>query len=432
MVANHADKGKDLAGQKKYILNEKALHTVTLDPEKCVGCVTCMKRCPTEAIRVRDGKASVNYDLCIGCGECVRLCYHHAKNPSHDSIDTMADFKYKIVLPPPSFYAQFNNLKNVDIVLNALLELGFDEVYEVGQAAEYCSNVTKMMLDNNQLKKPVLSTACPAVLELILMRYQNLKENLINLLPPVDLAGKIAREKAVERGVNPDDIGVYFISPCPAKVFALKTGIGVEKPYVDRVLSSSEVYMKILPLMKSLETEKSVTKLSALGLRWGVTRGEANSLYRDNTIAADGMENVISVLELLEDGKLDDIDFIELNACISGCVGGVMNIESPFVARARMHKLAKKLPATLNSVADLSKSLQYFLWETVPESNDVFKLSDDRLTAFQKIVETEQILATLPLADCGLCGAPSCKSFAEDIANGVIPKNSVCLRKEEK
>ncbi|MBQ4587445.1 MAG: 4Fe-4S binding protein, partial [Clostridia bacterium] len=88
----------------------KRLNTVTLDPSKCKGCVTCMKRCPTEAIRVRDGKASVIYDKCIGCGECVRLCPHHAKITSYDKLDVINSYQYKIALPAPSFYGQFNNL----------------------------------------------------------------------------------------------------------------------------------------------------------------------------------------------------------------------------------------------------------------------------------------------------------------------------------
>ena len=34
-------------------------HSVTLDAEKCKGCTNCIKRCPTEAIRVRNGKAQI-------------------------------------------------------------------------------------------------------------------------------------------------------------------------------------------------------------------------------------------------------------------------------------------------------------------------------------------------------------------------------------
>ena len=38
---------------------ERFIHSVTLDRDKCKGCINCIKRCPTEAIRVREGKASI-------------------------------------------------------------------------------------------------------------------------------------------------------------------------------------------------------------------------------------------------------------------------------------------------------------------------------------------------------------------------------------
>ena len=34
-------------------------HSVRLDDEKCQGCTNCIKHCPTEAIRVRGGKAKI-------------------------------------------------------------------------------------------------------------------------------------------------------------------------------------------------------------------------------------------------------------------------------------------------------------------------------------------------------------------------------------
>ena len=35
----------------------------------CKGCVNCIKSCPTEALRVVDGKLKILSDLCIDCGE---------------------------------------------------------------------------------------------------------------------------------------------------------------------------------------------------------------------------------------------------------------------------------------------------------------------------------------------------------------------------
>ena len=42
----------------------------------------------------------------------------------------MKKYKYTVALPAPSLYSQFNNLDDVNIVLNALLLMGFDDVFE--------------------------------------------------------------------------------------------------------------------------------------------------------------------------------------------------------------------------------------------------------------------------------------------------------------
>ncbi len=408
---------------------DKRLHTVVLDPDKCKGCVTCMKRCPTEAIRVRNGKATVLYERCIGCGECVRLCPHQAKIASYDAFETIENFKYKIALPAPSLYGQFNNLHDINTVLNGLLEIGFDDVFEVSRAAELVTEASKIILNQRDIPRPVISTACPAVLELICVKYQNFIPNLLNVLAPVDIAAKLAREKAIKNGIKPEDIGVFFISPCPAKVFALKNGMVVNSPLVDGVLAVSDVYFRLVSAMKDLKETKQISKCGADGLCWASSGGEAAGISIDKYMAADGIENVIDVLNSLESGNLSNVEFIELNACTSGCVGGVLNIENPFVAKARLRELRKKLPNVLNHIADEGKGLDFFEWEHLPEYGHIYCISEDRKKAMQKLIEIETILQDLPMVDCGLCGAPSCRAFAEDIVNGFIPKDSICPRK---
>lgn len=408
----------------------KTLHTVTLDFDKCKGCITCMRRCPTEAIRVRDGKASVDFDKCIACGECVRLCPHNAKKPAYDDVDVINNYKYKIAIPSPSLYGQFNNLSDVNYVLTGLLKIGFDDVMEVGKGAELASETTRILFDRKNDDYPVISTACPAVLELILVKYHNLKDNLLNLLAPVDITAKLARDRAIEKGIPPEDIGVFFISPCPAKVFALKCGIGVQKPYVDGVLANSDVYLKLLPVINKLsESEvKPLSKMSIIGLQWASSGGETAAAYRDKYLAADGIENVINILNSLEDGTLGEVEFIELGACTGGCVGGVMNIENPFVAKARIRELRTKFPGTRNHLADEGKSLEYYLWEREPTVKDVFKLHKDRATAMERLLKINELMEELPQIDCGLCGAPTCRAFCEDKVGGVISMDQKCPR----
>ena len=264
-----------------------------------------------------------------------------------------------------------------------------------------------------------------------MMRYHNLAGHLLNTLAPVDAAAKLAREAAIARGIPEEDIGVYFISPCPAKVFALKMGLGVEKPYVDRVLSVSDAYMRLVPAMAALTDIKKLSRMSGTGLSWGISRGEANATEELKTIAADGIEQCVAILEALEDGGMQDINFMELNSCVSGCVGGVMNVENPFVARSRLAYLTRKLKNAPNRMDDIGKTADYFLWEHDPTVKDVFKLDDNRLAAMAKLMEMDAIYETLPKVDCGLCGAPSCSAFAEDLVNGVVPAGTKCARLEQ-
>jgi NAD-dependent dihydropyrimidine dehydrogenase PreA subunit len=110
-------------------------HSVTLEEDKCMGCTNCIKRCPTEAIRVREGKARIINERCIDCGECIRLCPHRAKHAAYDPLSRLNSFKYKVALPPPTLYGQFNNLDDIDYVLSGLIGYGFDDVLEVSKCA---------------------------------------------------------------------------------------------------------------------------------------------------------------------------------------------------------------------------------------------------------------------------------------------------------
>ena len=132
-------------------------HSVLLDESKCTGCTTCLKHCPTEAIRIRDGHAIINPQRCIDCGECIRVCHHRAKKAVCSKLADMDRFKWKIALPAPTLYGQFDNLDDVDYVLEGLLKIGFDDVYEVSKAAELVSAYTRLYLKGESVQKPVRS-----------------------------------------------------------------------------------------------------------------------------------------------------------------------------------------------------------------------------------------------------------------------------------
>ena len=405
-------------------------HSVTLDKDKCKGCINCIKRCPTEAIRVRNKKAYIIPERCIDCGECIRVCPHHAKRATCDSLDIIHQFKYTIALPAPTLYGQFNNLDDVDILLRALIDFGFNEVYEVAKAAELVSAATRKMMRDGNLPRPVISSACPAVTRLIRVRFPNLVDHVLPLNAPVELAARLAKEEAQKKtGLPPSDIGAIFISPCPAKVTASKMPLGIKHSEVSAVVSISDIYPKLLPLMHLSKSDDEIMIQSGkIGVSWGTSSGEASGLLSDSYLAADGIENVIRVLENLEDERFSNLEFIELNACSGGCVGGVLTVENPYIAKTKLKRIAKYLPVSMNHLDTIPQNA---VWDTALEYAPVLTLDSDMQKALEKMNELEQIEADLPGLDCGSCGAPSCRALAEDVVRGVASPDDCIFKYKE-
>ena len=390
-------------------------HSVTLDREQCRGCINCLKRCPTGGIRVRGGKAQIIPDRCIDCGECIRVCPYHAKLPVYDPLSGIHKFACAVALPAPALYGQFDKLEDVDALVNAFLKIGFHRVFEVGRAAEIISDATRRLLAEGASPRPLISSACPAVTRIIRVRFPALVPNLLPLLSPDEYAARLARREAMAAtGLPADQIGIFHIAPCPALVTAKEIPFGVGHSEIDGVLSIGELYPLLRPHVA--EEGDAQSEVGRIGVSWAASEGEAAALLDDNYLAADGIENVIRVLEELESDRFPDLRFVELTACSGGCVGGVLCVENPYVAKARIKKLRKYLPVSRNRAGD--EIPRELLFETALQPADTLRLSADLGEAMQMMRGIDDILAQLPGLDCGSCGAPSCAAFAEDVVRG--------------
>ena len=397
-------------------------HSVLLDTSKCTGCTTCLRHCPTEAIRIKDGHAVINSDRCIDCGECIRVCPHKAKKAVCSKLESINRFKWNIALPAPTLYGQFDNLDDIDYVLSGLLNIGFDDVYEVSKAAELVSAYTRLYLKTDGVIKPAISSACPVVMRLIALRYPSLSDNIIHMLPPMEVAAQLARERALKNHpeLKPEDIGVCFISPCPAKASYVKNGFAGYKSQVDEVVSISDIYFLLINAMNREAPVDTLSESGMIGIGWARTGGEATAIFNENYLAADGIENVNRVLDQIENGNIPQLEFVELNACTGGCVGGVLTMQNPFIAKARLQTLRRYLPVSQNFLSgeDSKYIPDYYLFNELPEYLPISRLSSNLAESMRMMADIQKLREVLPGIDCGSCGAPTCRAFAEDVVKG--------------
>ena len=138
-------------------------------------------------------------------------------------------------------------------------------------------------------------------------------------------------------------------------------------------------------------------------------------MLSDKYLAADGIENCIKILDEIENGSMHDLEFVELNACIGGCVGGTLTVENPFIAKARLRSLRKYLPISGSRLDDDEALTADIFYDCKIDNHHADVLSEDRFVAISKMAAIEEIYSGLPHLDCGSCGAPNCHALAEDI-----------------
>ncbi|MEA4999793.1 MAG: [Fe-Fe] hydrogenase large subunit C-terminal domain-containing protein [Candidatus Limiplasma sp.] len=381
-------------------MEEKRYHSVRLDKDKCKGCTNCLKRCPTEAIRVRGGRAHIIDERCIDCGECIRVCEFHAKYAQTDPLATINRFKYKIALPAPSLYGQFKRVATAGQILEGLLRMGFDDVFEVAMAADIVTRAIREHMRNmtpNQF--PLISSACPAITRLIQVRFPELIPHIVDVRQPMEVAAMVAkREFCQSRGVNEADVGCFFITPCAAKMTAIRNPIGHEQSAVDGAISMLEIYGLLAGLLKKYTNEPSLSHATSFGVGWANNGGEALAVSPENSMAVDGIENVIHVLEEIENNKLRDLVFFEGAACTGGCVGGPLTLENGYIARNSIRALMKnsdlRHPDEVVKASYLTKYPLNTTQKITP--NSVMKLDEEIAEAMRKMVPMDDIERSLP------------------------------------
>jgi len=355
-----------------------AILSLALHPELCTQCRRCLTACPTGAMRVRNGRPLLLDHLCIDCADCIGVCRPGALAVA-ETADDVFDLAGAILASPPGFLAGFGPRTPVAHVVTELAEAGFDEVVS---SHDYEEALRARVLDlarERELGQPVLAPVCPAVLNLIELRFPA----LIDAVAP---AASPWESLYAAHGEGP---GAFVVS-CPAQRSAL-VRLGADPR---RLLEPQLLRDALLPGLLDGGHEAAA---AALGPR---AAGAS-----DLPLQVTGVGHVIAVLECIEDGLLGDLPAIELYACSGGCFGSPLLVED--------HHLAAALWATADQRPHSSGSVSPPAAPLTPRPG--IRLDDDMGRAIEKLAQLDRVRRVLPGRDCAACGAPDCAALAEDV-----------------
>lgn len=401
-------------------------HALQINENVCEGCSLCMRACPTEAIRVRDGKAHINENRCIDCGNCFIACPHKAVFVKQDDFEEIFKYPCRVALIPAVFLGQFKNDISVSRIYAILNEIGFQHVIETEITTPIFTE-KKNQLEREGNIKPLISSFCPAIVRLIQVKFPGLVENIMPVKAPIDLTAMYIRKKLEKDGWRRNDIGVFYVTPCAAKIAAVKSPVGEEKSSVDGVINMDSLYNRVYKKIKEQghdykEVKLPIAQLTSDSILTSMTNGERRLSVSEHSLSIDGIDNAIEFLEKVENEEIENVNFLELRACDQSCPGGILTYNNRFLTCERMFNRARYV-AGKERCGEMTRAIEVedehdYLLENIsvdevePRS---ISLDPDISKALEKMNRIHELERQLPQIDCGICGAPSCKALAEDI-----------------
>ena len=404
-------------------------HALEIDDGNCIGCSRCMKICPTEAIRITNGKAFIMEDRCIDCGKCQSACPVDAIYIKQDDFKMVHEFPHSVALLPAVFLGQFPDDIRVSRIYAALKDLGFKHVFEVESAADVYVDVKHKYAREHEDDEPLISSFCPAIVRLIQIKYPSLVGNIIPVKAPLDISAMyVLKVLTEERGVPREEVGLFYVTPCAAKIAAVKAPVGEKRSIIDGVINMDALFNKVYRKIKeqgkgyaykALETPQ----LSADAILSTLTNGERRLCRAKRSYAIDGIENVMDFLDKLENDEVEGVEFLELRACDQSCAGALLSCENRFLCGERMYARARKAAerernGEVARAREMDAYKDYLIENSSVEpvqARSMLTLDKDLTKAYQKLERINKLKMYLPQVDCGMCGAPTCEAFASDV-----------------
>ena len=150
---------------------------VHFDKNLCHGHATCIRACPTKAIRMVDKRTANVVGQCIGCDECMRVCDAGAISAAAAETKNFGRDHIAIALVSPVLYAQFPGVMPKDILMG-LRKMGFRHTVDMSYFLEIFHYATEEFINRNRESNktpwPLISPVCPVVVRQIAFQFPSL------------------------------------------------------------------------------------------------------------------------------------------------------------------------------------------------------------------------------------------------------------------
>lgn len=385
--------------------------------ERCRRCYSCVRSCPVKAIKVDQGFAQIMYDRCIGCGNCLS-CPQNAKVVVDRMVRTqemLASGAPVVAVLGCSFPAFFHALKPGQLVA-ALKSLGFCEVHEGAYGARMIADGYRDALKSYE--RPLISSHCPAVVDLIERHYPKLVPHIVPVVSPMIAMGRFIKS------ILGENTRVVYLSSCVAAKFEKQSD---ESAAIDVVLT----YQEIDKLLKNRGiTPSSMTESPFDGLDPGSGRlftlaggplrvfGIEPDFLDTEIVSAEGEENTIGIIRDLASSRITP-SFVDLRFCDGGCVDG------PARDQELNHFFKRKLIISHNASKPSYETAPHYISASIyPDLTRSYSDKSRKLVSpgkddIKHILNSTNKFTLGDELNCRACGYNSCREHAVAVFQGL-------------
>ncbi len=408
---------------------------VHFDKDLCEGSISCVKVCPTQAIRFSHQGDIHLVDQCIGCGECIRVCPSGAVSAATSRLTSLEDDRIPIALVSPVLYSQFPGVMPKDVLLG-LKQMGFKHTVDMSYFLEMFQYATEEFIQRNRSDQkapwPLISPVCPVVVRLIAFQFPGLLPHVVPVMRPVALMAREVMQRVTrEYDITEDEVTLYYINPCPTK--SHHPSISDERPGGPRqiALGINDIYRELHQRIEEIREAEQITFSqerfefescgTANGPLWALSGGEVSDMDIDRSLPVSGLRETITYLEKIELGLFRDMEYIELRACPEGCLGGALTAIDKYLAKSAVQKMVKVLGLGRRlSREHIHRQFDKGLFLKETSSQKLQQLFGSRRNSLniESLREIDRLLERIQGYDCAACGSPDCRQFAEDVVRG--------------